>query len=369
MLLQERCRELEIRLTEELNRFRPGDKFCTVRDLLARFGASRRVVDGTLERMMTAGLLERRTNCGYFVRSRQRKRHAVFFHVDWVSEEQRLLARFFKEEFALLNDRYEFGAVAYNYQADPVQLLKECPADFILICWPSRPITPSEIAEIAACRRQVLIVQRNLVEAGLHCSFRRYEYAATLAVSVLRRNGHRKLALLAAEPPIGGNRTMADCFPAIARAERCPVTIIPCDASAGNYSPDRAHEGLSRHLKEHGCDFTALFVISEYAAKGALSALAEAGLRVPEDVSVIAYGSQESSGTTRPLLSRIGTSLRQEARELVREIDRRWEQREWGERIFVVGIPHYRDRGSVRAPATHLTDNSNDIKPRRNPTS
>lgn len=364
MLLQERCRELEIRLTEELNRFRAGDKFCTVRELLARFGTSRRVVDGTLERMAAAGLLERRTNCGYFVRSRIRKRHVVFFHVDWVSREQQLLARFFKEEFALLGERYEFGAVAYHYQADPVRLLQECPADFMLICLPPRPIAPSEIAEIAACRGQVLVVQRNLVEAGLHCSFRRYEYAAALAVAVLRRNGHRKLALLMAEPPIGGNRTMADCFPAVARAEGCRVTVIPCDASSGNYSPDRAHDALARHLEKHGCDFTALFVISEYAARGALSALAEAGLRMPEEISMIAYGSQESSGSTRPLLSRIGTSLRQEAHELAQEIDRRWEQREWGERIFAAGIPHYRDRGSVRV----INDNLNHTIPERNPT-
>lgn len=354
MLLQERIRELAGVLDGELSRFRPGDKFITVRELMARYRVSRRVVDGVLARMAEEGILEHRPNCGFFVRSRRRKRHVVFFHIDWVSDEYQTMARCLEQEFSVRTEPYEFNAVPYHYESDPVKLLENCPADFILICWPARPFTPGEVKVIAGCPGAVMVLERNLAELGLHCSFRHYEYAAVLALREFRKNGHRHVALLTAEPPIGGNRVMADAFAAFARQEGFVLKIIPCESIAGNYAPDRAYEAMSRYLKQYGCDFTALFVISEYGARGALLALAETGIRVPEEVSVIGSGSLETSGRTHPPLTTVGVSLRQSMHELVELIDRNWGK--WhGPPLVHAALPELCDRSSVSRCKTAKT--------------
>ena len=352
MLLQERIRELESVLESvlesELNRFRPGDKFITVRELMARYRVSRRVVDGVLTQMAGKGVLEHRPNCGFFVRSRRWKRHVVFFYIDWVSEEYRTVVHSLSREFACRAASYEFHAIPYNYESDPVKLLENCQADFILICWPARPLTSGEIRAIADCPGAVMVLERNLAELGLHCSFRHYEYAAVLTLREFRKKGHRRVALLTAEPLIGGNRVMGEAFAAFARAEGFALKIIPCETIAGNYSPDRAYEAMSDYLKLHGCDFTALFVISEYGARGALLALAEAGIRVPEEVSVIGSGSLEASGKTHPPLTTVGVSLRKSMHELVELIDRNWGK--WHDSPLVYSaLPELCDRNSVRS--------------------
>lgn len=355
MLLQERIRELENLLDSELSRFQPGDKFITFRELMAKYRVSRRVVDGVLARMEGEGILEHRPNCGFFVRSRRRNRHVAFFYIDWVSEEYRTVVHCLEREFSCHPNRYEFHAIPYNYESDPVKLLENCQADFILICWPARPLTPVEIKAISGCPGTVMVLERNLAELGLHCSFRHYEYAAVLALREFQKKGHRRVALLTAEPSIGGNRVMSDAFAAFARAEGFLLKIIPCESIAGNYSPDRAHEAMSCYLEQSGCDFTALFVISEYGARGALLALAEAGIRVPEEVSVVGSGSLETSGKTHPPLTTVGVSLQKSMHELVELIDRNWGK--WhGAPLVYSALPGLCDRNSVRS-LVNLSDN------------
>ncbi len=63
----------------------------------------------------------------------------------------------------------------------------------------------------------------------------------------------------------------------------------------------------TKALIDSGVEFTALFCISDVLAVGALRAFADAGLRVPEDVSVAGFDGQELSEFSVPRL----TTLRQ----------------------------------------------------------
>ncbi|GAB1456301.1 MAG: LacI family DNA-binding transcriptional regulator [Spirochaetia bacterium] len=78
---------------------------------------------------------------------------------------------------------------------------------------------------------------------------------------------------------------------------------------ACGFSLDNAYRAVKARLK-HGAPFSAVFAADDYMAYGALGALREAGLRVPEDISIVGFDDL-------PYSSIIGlTTVRQQAFEL-----------------------------------------------------
>ncbi|WP_022765086.1 LacI family DNA-binding transcriptional regulator [Butyrivibrio sp. XPD2006] len=71
----------------------------------------------------------------------------------------------------------------------------------------------------------------------------------------------------------------------------------------------------TRNLIESGEKFTAIYCISDVLAVGALRALADAGIRVPDDVSVVGYDGQEIAEYCVPRL----TTLRQPMVDMAEE--------------------------------------------------
>ena len=76
----------------------------------------------------------------------------------------------------------------------------------------------------------------------------------------------------------------------------------------------------TKTLIESGVKFTALFCISDVLAMGALRAFADAGIRVPEDVSVAGFDGQEMSQFTVPRLTTIRQPLSDISEETMRLI-------------------------------------------------
>ncbi len=307
------------RLCTEVRRFTPGARFHTVREIIDNFDTNRRIVDAALERMEKKGIVERRSRSGIFVRQSGFLRKIVHFYPDWPSEACQLRTARFRTVFEEAGT-YEYAGLPFNYQHELLPILKECDADMILVDWPARPIRPDEIAEIARCRTPLVVMGRDLRDASIHCSYSDSGYGALIAVNHLQKNGHRKLAMLQAEPAVGGNAAFQENVLLYGRVCGCEVTNIDCRATDGDYSPEQAYANLNCYLDGNGCDFTALIVNSGFAAKGALLALAEHGIRVPEDVSLIGVGSPEATKLLNPPLTIVEGA--HESTRLKAEVDR-----------------------------------------------
>ena len=76
----------------------------------------------------------------------------------------------------------------------------------------------------------------------------------------------------------------------------------------------------TKSLIDSGAKFTALFCISDVLAVGALRALADAGIRVPEDVSVAGFDGQEMADFCVPRLTTIRQPLDDISEETMRLI-------------------------------------------------
>ena len=130
--------------------------------------------------------------------------------------------------------------------------------------------------------------------------------------------GHEEIAILAAEPgdmSIGMLR-LEGYLEALKKKE-IPVReelIRKIDDRYDTYSMKNGYQATKK-LIESGEHFTAIYAIADSLAIGAIRALMDAGLRVPEDVSVAGYDGIELGDYITPRL----TTLRQPVEEMARQ--------------------------------------------------
>lgn len=137
-----------------------------------------------------------------------------------------------------------------------------------------------------------------------------HQAAADLGIAHLKELGHRRIAV------IKGQEFSADThirFDAIIRAaERNGLSIDEHNVvqlEGMNPSPDVGRIAVSKLLSRGNRDFTALFAFNDMSAIGAMRALMDAGVRVPEDVSVIGFDDIYFAAFNSPSLTTIRQPL------------------------------------------------------------
>ena len=130
------------------------------------------------------------------------------------------------------------------------------------------------------------------------------------------RGGRRVIATIAGPPDMAAG----DRSPAPAIATRSPTAASALDASleaVGDFTQESGAAAMKRLLAARP-DIDAVFAASDLMAAGALTVLAAAGRRVPEDVAVVGFDDSPVATTTTPQL----TSVRQPIEEMGREMAR-----------------------------------------------
>lgn len=133
--------------------------------------------------------------------------------------------------------------------------------------------------------------------------------AACCAIDALVALGHRKFAI------IGGDRTVSDI--GRLRYEGCLQSFQKhnisfdeaLDYQDARFSYQDGYEA-TRKLLSGGREFTALFAAADVMAIGAIRALRDHGLRVPEDVSVVGFDGLPLGDFLVPQLSTVAQSVR-----------------------------------------------------------
>lgn len=128
--------------------------------------------------------------------------------------------------------------------------------------------------------------------------------AACSAVDTLIRLGHSRIAI------IGGDRAISDI--SRLRYEGCMQAFA---AHGIPFDPQRDYQGVrysyhagyqaTQALLDKGCRFTAIFATADVMAIGAIRALQDNGLRVPEDVSVMGVDGLPLSSFLVPRLATV----------------------------------------------------------------
>ena len=134
--------------------------------------------------------------------------------------------------------------------------------------------------------------------------------AAELALKHLDTLGHRRIAFIKGQAFVPDTEVRWDAI--VHAAEKVGVSIVPglvTQIEQNSPKPDLGYK-VTQKLLNSGEPFTALFAFNDICAIGAIRALHESGLRVPDDVSVVGFDDIDSAAYQNPALTTVRQPLK-----------------------------------------------------------
>jgi LacI family transcriptional regulator len=198
------------------------------------------------------------------------------------------------------------GASDPRQQAlDGIRFLIDRECDGVLAM--SNALKPADFDALwALCPRLVLLNQHSLTNPD-HCFSTDHELAGRLAARALLARGHRELACISGPPSAPDNQArMAGFHDELARHR---VRIPKTRQAEGDFTFPGGHAAadtlLDKGMKPGKKRFTALFCANDVMAMAAISRINQAGLRVPDDLSVMGFDDSVLASYTTPGLSTV----------------------------------------------------------------
>lgn len=264
-------------------------------------------------------------------------------------------------ERRLLQEGYFYLVASHRSQADLLEeyleLLKDRLVEgFILVNTPLEKAP--ELPAVAVAGHRVLEGVTNVVVD--------HDRAATLALSHLAELGHERIAFF--KGPVHSADSEARWQGILRAADALGLEVRPSltlelgsEVGGRTFSPEEGFEeghACGRKLLASSSGepsagdrgFTALFAFNDVSAIGAMRAFLDAGLAVPDDVSVVGFDDIHSAAFQNPSL----TTVRQPLREMGESASRILMQRLSGEASGpeeVTVEPQLMVRGSTGPPA------------------
>ena len=179
-----------------------------------------------------------------------------------------------------------------------------------------------------------------------------YQLAVQQALTHLCENGHQKVAYLGGVKTLGDQKKLTtDPRFYYYRAWQAnldsydPSLVLDCEMTVKS-----GYTAMSDYLEKHGRPPEAMFIASDVIAPGALRALRERGLRVPEDVSIVTFNNTVLSEYADPPLTSIELYMRENVKAATLCMELLWRGDTRGKRIVVPC--ELVARGSVSSPQT-----------------
>ncbi|MFC6644473.1 LacI family DNA-binding transcriptional regulator [Granulicella cerasi] len=134
--------------------------------------------------------------------------------------------------------------------------------------------------------------------------------AAELAIGHLVGMGHRSIAVIKGQPFSSDTAPRWDSIAAVAEEHGIQIDERLVSELEGDGPSHEPGYFATQRLLAAGVPFTALFAFNDVSAIGAIRALREAGLRVPQDVSVVGFDDIQSAAFQNPGLTTVRQPLK-----------------------------------------------------------
>jgi DNA-binding LacI/PurR family transcriptional regulator len=208
-------------------------------------------------------------------------------------------------EDLLLQEGYFYFVVSHRHRADlldeyPKLLMDRAVEGLIGVDTPCRHTLPIPLVSVSGHENT-----RGVINIMLD-----HQRAAELALEHLYRLGHRHIAFMKGQAFSSDTEVRWNAIRSAARRLRIsPNPKLTLQMEGDSPSPEVGYH-VAQKLLVSGERFTALFAFNDIAAIGAIRALREAGLRVPEDVSVVGFDDIQSAAFQNPALTTVRQPLR-----------------------------------------------------------
>jgi DNA-binding LacI/PurR family transcriptional regulator len=183
----------------------------------------------------------------------------------------------------------------------------------------ARALEQEDAARLDAPYPLVLLGERIFDDRVDHVTMRNVE-AAKAATGHLLASGRRRIAIVGAHP---GSVIGSAGLRLRGHLEALEAAGVPSDPDLITYAdPWHRLNGATsmRTLIERGVPFDAVFALNDALAFGAMRALEEAGLRVPDDVAVIGFDNVDEAEYSIPSLTSVDPGRAWIARTAVKRL-------------------------------------------------
>lgn len=159
-----------------------------------------------------------------------------------------------------------------------------------------------DFAALGPFQARVVVINHEFASIAEQCFTVDHEAGGRLAAKTLLAQQHRKIAVIAGRAAAADNLARIAGF--MAELEAAGIAPASVWMEDGDFSPEGGWACAERLLKS-GYEFTALFCANDEMAVGALSCFQQAGVAVPQQVSVLGYDDTHSAEFTAPRLTSV----------------------------------------------------------------
>jgi DNA-binding LacI/PurR family transcriptional regulator len=241
---------------------------------------------------------------------------------------------------------------SYEEELKIIHTFASVRVDGILIAPASNTTNVSHLRELAESRIPLVIFDRDCEEINVDKVFVNEYSGAFQAVDYLIRSGCSKIAHLGGATTISTSRHRMQGYLDALKKNSIPVRdefVIICDG----FTPDDGAKAVKKLLSRDDIP-DAVFAVSDSVAIGVMHAIKEAGISIPEQISVVGFDDILYSSWFKPSLTTVWQPVYEmgllSARILAKRIDESEEN--FKPRIETL-FPELVIRGSSRPPGTN----------------
>jgi DNA-binding LacI/PurR family transcriptional regulator len=206
----------------------------------------------------------------------------------------------------LLEEGYFYFVASHRHRADLIEeyptLLQQRAVEGIILV---------DTVLSAACSIPAVCISGHNEVPGVTNIILDHNLAAQLAFEHLTKSGHTRIAFIKGQDFSSDTEIRWRALHFVAKQFGILIhNTLTVQLDDDSPSPEVGYR-VTRQLLERGAPFTALFAFNDVSAIGAIQALRESGMRVPEDVSVVGFDDIQSAAYQNPGLTTVRQPLRQ----------------------------------------------------------
>jgi len=307
-MLRQELREMALRLP-------PGSPIPSVRELIKQYSVSQVTVVGALETLKKEGLIVSFVGDGTYTKGKT----AIQESKTGQTVIELLIHNYPSRFSSMIKDAVanacQWSGISlkinmYDHLRRMDEIRISGSSDAIIFSPGIFPITIKELSKLESFGVPLVCLGVSLDDVSVDSISTDDRHGGALAAAHLAGLGHRKISVVVAEPEIKSPiRNRIDGFIAHSTLAGITPDVINCGTLLGENPFDKAYETIAGLAKSGRLDCTALFVDTDNCALGAIRALSDAGLNVPNDISVIGFDGIPEGAYYRPALTTISQDL------------------------------------------------------------
>jgi len=204
---------------------------------------------------------------------------------------------------------------ARRQAVEGVGFLVEHGCDGVIVL--TSPFTDEDLATLGPKRDRLVALNHSFDSSAGRSFTVDHRLGGRLAARALLDHAHREIAVIAGPSTVADNIDRMDGF--MRELEAAGIDTRALWAAECDFSSSAGY-AAAQELVASGRRFSALFCANDEMALGALSWFHEAGIRVPQDVSVIGYDDTPAAAYAAPRLTSVHIPWREMTRNGVAEL-------------------------------------------------